>query len=500
MQIRCSRGDDVGATPPISTFFDEEPAIIAQRMMGIEVGTFGNHNFDHGIARLQSHIDLAAAPTSVDAPGTPFHYVAANLKNLGENLTGVEAIRMYKVGGAKVAVIGITNEEAPTLVFPGSFGTIEVTDGVAAANKFAAIARQAGANAVLVITHQGVRGFDGSGNPFGELIDFTNRLTPGLVDVVFGDHTDVQYAGMHNGVLVLENRSKGLTYARTALTVQPGRGGGVIAKSTEFVAPLVSAVTPDAAISAYVADLQAALAPILGVQVGSSTKQVPRADQCGRSDGRLCESLVGNVVTDAMRASFPNVDFAITNAGGLRAALTCPSTDSTSDFCPADLYPVPNAGLWPITQRTVLDVLPFGNIVVTVEVSGAEMKTMLEHGVSAMPAANGRFAQVSGLCFTYDIAAAVGRRVTGAVRANPDGTCSATPVDLTPASTYKIVENDFMATGGDGYPNFSSRMTTGGPKRSPIGSPRRPPSARSCSAAGRAGSTAPALVCKSARR
>jgi 2',3'-cyclic-nucleotide 2'-phosphodiesterase (5'-nucleotidase family) len=76
-----------------------------------------------------------------------------------------------------------------------------------------------------------------------------------------------------------------------------------------------------------------------------------------------------------------------------------------------------------------------------------------------MPAVDGRFPQVSGLCFTYDIAAPAGSRVTGAVLADNAGNCTATPVSLT-SGTYKIAENDFMAAGGDGYPNFASRMTT----------------------------------------
>jgi len=67
---------------------------------------------------------------------------------------------------------------------------------------------------------------------------------------------------------------------------------------------------------------------------------------------------------------------------------------------------------------------------------------------------------VSGLCFTYDIAAPAGSRVTAAVRQAPDGTCTGPAVDLGAAATYTIAENDFMATGGDGYPVFSSRATT----------------------------------------
>lgn len=99
-------------------------------------------------------------------------------------------------------------------------------------------------------------------------------------------------------------------------------------------------------------------------------------------------------------------------------------------------------------------------IVVTLQVNGIELKTMLENGVSRMPAVDGRFPQVSGLCFTYDITAAAGSRVTGAVRQAANGSCTGAPVDLTAATTYTILENDFMANGGDGYPNFLSRMST----------------------------------------
>jgi 2',3'-cyclic-nucleotide 2'-phosphodiesterase (5'-nucleotidase family) len=149
------------------------------------------------------------------------------------------------------------------------------------------------------------------------------------------------------------------------------------------------------------------------------------------------------------------VEFAITNSGGLRADLTCPTTDSANDFCPAYTPPP-----YPISRGQVLTVLPFGNIVVTLKVNGAELKTMLENGISRMPAVDGRFPQVSGLCFTYNISAAAGSRVTGAVRQAADGSCTGAPVDLSAASTYTIATNDFMANGGDGYPNFASRMTT----------------------------------------
>ncbi len=77
-----------------------------------------------------------------------------------------------------------------------------------------------------------------------------------------------------------------------------------------------------------------------------------------------------------------------------------------------------------------------------------------------MPTANGKFAQISGLCFTYDIALAAGSRVLNAVRQAADGSCTGAAIDMTAASTYMLAINDFMGYGGDGYPNVATRMTT----------------------------------------
>jgi len=108
----------------------------------------------------------------------------------------------------------------------------------------------------------------------------------------------------------------------------------------------------------------------------------------------------------------------------------------------------------------VLAVLPFGNVAFTVSINGAELKSSLENGVSQVEAAAGRFAQVSGLCFAYDIAQPAGSRVLSAVRQAADGSCTGASIDLTAASFYTIAENDFMASGGDGYPNVYARGTT----------------------------------------
>jgi 5'-nucleotidase len=430
-------GDSFGATPPIASFFEEAPAVQAMNLMTIDADTFGNHNFDRGVAHLQRMVDLAEFP-----------FVSANLKNLEENLSGVEKSTDFNVGGIKVAVIGITNEEAPTLIKPGSLGTMEITDSVEAANKRARQVRRSGAELVVVITHKGIRGFNPDGSAFGELIDFARGVDPDLIDVIVGDHTDFQFSDVINGIVVVENRSKGATWARINLTV----GGEAEEPSVVIEQPLTAAVPPDPAVQEMIDELNAQLAPILGTVIGQSTVAIPRADSCGRADGRLCESLIGDVVTDAMRSTY-GTDLAITNSGGLRDALTCPAAGGGSGFCPPAAQPP-----FLITRGQVLAVLPFGNVVATTFVTGAEVDAFLENGVSVMPGANGRFPQVSGLCFTYEITAPVGNRVTSIVRGAADGSCTTEPV--LPSSTYTLAINDFMMTGGDGYPNVAFKSTT----------------------------------------
>ena len=239
----------------------------------------------------------------------------------------------------------------------------------------------------------------------------------------------------------------------TRFTIDVNRGI-VIYKTGDYHKPWNIGVTPDPEIQAMIDDLNAQLAPIFNTGIGESTVAIPRADACGQSGGRFCESLVGDLTADSMQKTYAT-DFAIMNSGGLRANLTCPNPDIAGDFCPA-FTPPP----YPITRGQALAVLPFGNVVATVPINGVELKAFLENGVSRMPAADGRFPQVAGVCFTYDIAAAAGSRVLSAVRQAADGSCTGAAIDLTAASNYTLAINDFMAYGGDGYPNVSAKMTT----------------------------------------
>ncbi len=441
--ITVAGGDSVGATPPISSFFDDTPTIELMNLMGFTADGLGNHNFDRGQAYLRN----------VLIPLARFRFLSANIVDSAGNTPAQwtpSAILDFR--GVRLGVIGFSNRDLPDLVSPTALPPFHVSDPVAAVNAEAARLKAARIGPIVALGHEGATAGTLT-DPTGPVITLADSLTH--VDAVIGDHTDFQVISLRsNGVLVTENRSKGIRFTRVRLVVDTNTKA-VIYKTADFHKPWDIGITPDPAIQARLNALNGQVATVLGTVIGNSTVFVPRTDACGNTAGRTCESLIGNAVADGMRATY-GVDFAITNSGGLRDNLTCPTVDSASDFCPAYTPPP-----FPITRGQVLAVLPFGNVVVTLTVNGAELKTMLENGVSQMPAVNGRFPQVSGLCFTYDISAPAGSRVTGAVR-QAGASCTGAPVDLTAAGTYTLAENDFMASGGDGYPVFTSRATTRG--------------------------------------
>ncbi|GIW20284.1 MAG: hypothetical protein KatS3mg065_0580 [Chloroflexota bacterium] len=382
-------------------------------------------------------IDLAGS-TDPAVPGQPYRYVSANLASRDENLSGVEDFAIVQFRGLRVAVIGITNEEAPSLVFPGSFGTIEVTDSVAAANRAREAAKKQGASVFIVIVHKGVTNFDADGNPQGPLIDFAAALHG--FHAIIGDHTDVQWQGVINGQLVFENRSKGLTYSRTTLTVHRGTGR-LLDWTHEFVTPTAAAVTPDPAILAMLEPFRADLAAAFDRKIGVATNVFVR----GGNIERRQEVAIGDLIADGTRLRY-GTQLALMSDGGIRAPL--PSSYTPLDPTLDRSAPPP----FDLVVGDVFTVLPFGNIVVTRTVTGAQLWAALENGVSRVAAdgtaADGRFPQISGFRFVYDSRDPVGSRVKSVELT--DGT----PI-LPDGTTYTLALPNFVNAGGDGYTMFA---------------------------------------------
>ena len=319
----------------------------------------------------------------------------------------------------------------------------------------------------------GVRGFDSSGNAFGELVDFANA-SHGF-DVIFGDHTDIQYSATINGQLVHENRSFGVTYAKTSLTVDPNTRT-VTAKSVTFVSPsgalLTSlGLTPDPDIATLLAPYRTQLSALLDGKIGTATDIFQRGGNLERRQ----ETPSGDLITDGMRWKY-GTDIAILTGGSIRAALpACGYAPADKTLHRSGYATPPNTGLAPCTgfaagapydlvKGDIYAILPFGNTIVTRTVTGAQIWSMLENGVSKFAAdgtnGQGRFVQASGLKYTFHYLNATGcsgnedatkgaitwvcapSRVTAVSLA--DGT--AIPNDSTP---YTMATTNFTNAGGD---------------------------------------------------
>jgi len=436
--LTLTSGDAVGASPAISGLFEDQPAIEALNLMGLDANTFGNHDFDNGLGRVQKQINWAK-----------FRYVSSNLANLDGTLASVaHPYEIKQVGPVKVGLIGITNDDAPSLLFPGRLGALEVQHSATAALSAIHDAKAAGAEAIVVLVHMGATGTDGEGKPVGPLLDFANAIEASGqagADVILGDHTDMKVNTRVGRTLVLENKSKGVSYARVTLKVA---GSAVLESSAEIIDAVNTGVAPDPVVNNLIKGYQAKLSTKFAVPLGAKVTGVFKRD--GTIE-RLGEVPIGNLVADSMRVTY-GTQIALTNGGGIRSSL--PSSFVVSD--PA----LRRTGCTATTPCDLVvgdayNVLPFGNVVVTRTVTGAQLKAALENGVSKMPTKDGRFPQISGFRFTYTTANAPGSRVLSITLA--DGT----DVLANPSVTITAAVNDFINVGGDFYTAFKDGQGVG---------------------------------------
>jgi 2',3'-cyclic-nucleotide 2'-phosphodiesterase (5'-nucleotidase family) len=311
--------------------------------------------------------------------GSNVPFVVSNLEKgketVGPNLADFLILNAGKI---KVGVVGIISSEAIEMVSPGNFGPMSIREPVAEAMRAQAAARKAGADIVVCLVHMGMNNVE-KGRDTNRLKAFAEKVT-GFA-TIFGDHTDVQYAGIMNGQLVLQSASFGKSYARTVLKLDKARRR-VLSASVTFVIPRVPLIVPDAKITLMLDEYRAKLVPILSRVLATSPVAIPRSDACGSGTGRSCESLLGNVVADALRLyNVTGMDFSFTGSGGLCADLTC-STPGGNGYCP------PNATAsapFYITRGAARASSPYDSNVVSVKVSGAQIKSLLEAGVAPMP-------------------------------------------------------------------------------------------------------------------
>ena len=419
-------GDNVGASPANSGLLQDKPAIDVENAWGLKATSYGNHEFDYGVARLLEHQARANFP-----------FLGANIVDEVTQLNPdwVQGTHVFDYDNLRIGVIGIELPNTPELVSAGATAGLNFLPAVETIRKESENLRKQGVKIQIVLIHEGSalgsNRIDGvAAVPWqGPIITIAEGIQDTTVDVILAGHTHRVSNMMVGKILVAEGINAGASYSVVQMVVH-GQDVEWAGAATRIAKNL--GVPARADVKAIVDDANAQTAVLRNQVVGTQSIDIIRAPT------RLFESAMGNMVADAMRLKYPGVDAAYTNSGGLRADL---------------LGAVPSAGELAnqITWGEMFAVLPFSNRTVIETLTGAQLEQAFLNGFSPVcnPAiATGRFPQVSGLRVTF---ACNGTTpvVTGMWR-TPNG-IGGPETPIGPADTVRIVTNDFMYGGGDGY-------------------------------------------------
>ncbi len=429
-ELILAGGDNVGASPANSSLLQDMPAIDVENAWGLDATSYGNHEFDYGIERL------LAQQARADFP-----FLATNIvdSTTGVRPPWVTPSKVFVVNGVRVGVIGSELEETPELVSAGATEGLTFLDEGPRIKAESERLRRLGVKVQIVVIHQGTAtGQNAAGTtpavPWdGPILTIADELQDTTVDAMVVGHTHRVSNLMRGHILVTEGINAGATYSVLQLMVA---GGDVAwAGGATRVAKTVG-VPERADVKAIIDDANAQTAVLRNQVIGT------QAFDIRRSPTRLQESAMGNMVADAMRAKYPGVDAAYTNSGGLRQDLVCTPPSAGEADCE-------------ITWGEMFSVLPFGNRSVILTLTGAQLEQAFLNGFSPVcnaAIATGRFPQVSGLRATFTCNGTT-PVVTGMWR-TPDG-IGGPETPIAASDTVRIVTNDFMFTGGDGYTAFA---------------------------------------------
>ena len=399
-----------------------QAAIEIMNAVGYDAMTLGNHEFDYGFERIKELAGMAEFPVlTQDA-------IAQKSGNFSISM-------MFNRGGYKIGVFGLTTPETQFKSDGGlelnkagvSFGTIaelidyaqEITDDLSSR----------GADFIICLAHLGVEDIG-----FGTSYDIRDNVTG--IDAIIDGHSHT----------VLENIVQREDAAPITSTGSSGANLGVLeffadgsVKLSSISAAAAAEYTPNADVTKVINGWYDKVKEE-GSKVVAS---VPEDIFMARANERARESVIGNIVAEAMLAA-SGADFALENGGGIR---------DTNAVLPAG----------DVTVEQLVTILPFGNVLQMANVKGSVIKAALEHGVSAYPTLSGGFPQVAGVRFKFNPAAPAGSRVSDII-------IGGKPLDLN--ATYKMATNDFTAAGGDNYTmlaeSFKTQLPLAKPELAPL--------------------------------
>jgi len=431
-----SAGDLIGASPLLSALFHDEPTIEAMNLLGLDFNAVGNHEFDEGAAELLRMQNGGCHPTDgcLDGDGfagADFQFLAANVVRKDNGKTLFPAYKIRSFGGAKLAIIGVVLEGTPTIVTPSGVAGLEFKDEAETVNALIPQLKAKGVNAITVLIHEGgVQSgtFNGCVGISGAIVDIVNRFDP-AVDVVISGHTHQAYNCQLNNMLVTSASSFGRLVTDVDLTID--RATGEVTQMAANNLIVTRDVAKDAGQTSLLAKYRTFADPIANRVIGSITADITR------TTNPAGESALGDVIADAQLAATAPAGFgeavaAFMNPGGIRAELTYAGSAA-------------GEGDGNVTYGEAFSVQPFGNSLVTMTLTGAQIDQLLEQQFDNPTAGQNRILQVSnGVSYSWSASAATGSKV------DPSSILlNGTPVD--PNGAYRITVNSFLAEGGDNF-------------------------------------------------
>ena len=453
--LLLSAGDNIGASLFASSVQKDQPTIDVLNAAGLDASAIGNHELDRGFADLDGRVQKAADWT----------YLGANVYKKGTTKPVLPSYAIVKRAGLRVAIVGAVTQETPTLVSPAGIAGLDFGDPVAAVNR---VTRQltdgkksnGEADMVVAEYHEGgpKTQLDATG---AEVVSLADQLTASpvfahlvndtspQVAAIFTGHTHQAYAydapvpGTPGATRpVTQTGSYAGFVTKVTLTVDT-RTKAVLAHTQQNVA--VTQVSDADLVAAYprvrriagIVDAALARADELGsVKVGEATHEITRAFSPDGVDSRSRESTLSNLVAEMYRSSTASPErgsaqIGVQNPGGVREDL--------------------DQGT--VTFGEAASVLPFANSLFTVDLTGAQFKTLLEQqwqtadpGETPASEPTLQLGLSKNVTYSFDATLAQGSRITSIT---VDGKA------LDPAATYRVATNSFLATGGDSFVVFT---------------------------------------------
>ena len=442
-------GDLIGASPPISAIWADEPTLEAMALLDMRLSSLGNHELDEGKAELLRQINGGcdsprpekACQWRADYTGTSFPYIAANLIDTETGNTLVAPYVIEQVRGVKIAFVGAQVEDLASVVAASSMQGIRVDDEAEAINRVVPEIKRKGADIVVAVVHQGGNTLASFNQPGctdleGDIVDIVERLDP-AVDLVLSAHTHEAYLCTVGTIPVTQAGSYGRLVTHLTLVFEPA-GKTLLDVQARNLIVDPQRYPPDPKLLAWQTDIEARSRSILERPVARIG-----APMITRMPNRAGESAMGDLVADAQLAATEpwGAQIALMNSGGIRADLVVKDEE-------------------PLNYSQVAAVHPFKGTLQIISLTGAQIKSLLEQQWQSDGPGSFKPLQISHtFSYRWDGSQPRGQRILAdSLRLNGE--------PILPTESYRIAVNAFLADGGDNFSVFteaSDRKDTGLP-------------------------------------